>query len=117
MKHTIPTAKVTVTAFERLTPQFIDLGIVDQRGRRIGVVAETVKYTAEPLAPDARGWHTAPVGVSLLVSVSATRNGAPFGPGQPGTFFAFGDAAGIAKYVAARAEATRKRYLKKFPQD
>lgn len=94
-------------------------GIVDERGRAVGVsVITDVDEYRLPTEDDqlyGRACHHHAPGVYFTVRVMPTRNGVTYGAIQPRHLFATETERDA--HIAAAVESTRKRYARKFPQD
>lgn len=89
----------------------IDFGLVDERGRAIGVLVTTYEVDATPVPAEQRyGGYDMEPGHYFVAYVHATRNGEHFGALQRSGYFTterMRDA-----YVADRVAAARKRYTR-----
>lgn len=91
-----------------------DLGVVDAKGRRVGIEITTYAVSITPAAKDEAGvrmWHPSKVifGDAVLTARSQiTRDGQPYG-GSVGSFETLSPAARD-KWIARKIEASRKRF-------
>lgn len=98
------TTKTTRISHEADTPETVDFGLQDKRGRAIGCIVyrATVEYIAHPDGDAARSWSTVDPGVYFSWTPQATRNGSSYGATQ---------SANLCKTELEREQAIEK-YLK-----
>src|SRR4051812_11649807 len=112
---TTETRNIFSRAAEPVT-SFVDIGLVDDKGRKIGFAVMRWTVTVEA-ALAGRSWFTAAgeyaVGTVLFASrVTAARDGIAHGACQPDAYSA--TAAEMNAVIAKKIAAGTKRYAKKF---
>jgi hypothetical protein len=90
----------------------IDLGIVDQKNRKIGIEIWVWEQDYVELPENATSWWEIPVGHYFMVKACVTRNGDIFGALQPD--LEFKTAKERDAYIEKRIASTKKRYEKTF---
>jgi len=92
--------------------EHVDFEVSDQRGRAIGALVDTRLVTFIALPADATNGYRHPAGTFYALCIQATRNGRPYGAGQPHRYFANEaerTTARTASLAASRRRATHRR--------
>jgi hypothetical protein len=92
--------------------QVIDFGLVDQKGRKIGMEIYTWEQDFVEVPQDSTSWYRIPVGHYFIVRGSATRDGQVFGAYQYPIEFKTIEERDA--YIEKRIASTKKRYEKTF---
>lgn len=94
--------------------EYVDLGVVDNRGRKIGLALSRSVQTFVPADESATSgyWCVVEPGTYSCVNAQVTRNGNRYGAGQPTMRFEWVEKR--EEWIAKKIEACRKANLKKF---